>query len=159
MQDGEWAKPDPAFEGKIVVDQGGKFCGYCCESCANESTKYSFANPSARKTRTVVGALAEEGAGYSLLLFELSNNTEQVPLSYEIHDVSKANCIWSAKDPYGGFVPQGNARIALEELPCSNGAADRIMARFYEVDKSIGDNEALICEVDSWQKKTMVLWG
>lgn len=149
-------KPDPVFRGEIVVNQDGKFCGYCHE--VNESAKDSD-SLSARKTRSVVGAVAIEGEGYSLLLFKLSNDAKQPPLSYEIHELSNAGCFWSVKDLYGGFIPQGNAKIALEELPYSKEAADRIITKFYEVDNNIGDNEALICEVDSWQKKTLVLWG
>ena len=159
MQDGEWVKPDPAFEGEIVVDKDGKFCGYCSQPHISESEKYYGENHDNREIRSLVGAVAKEGKGYSLLLFKLSNDDEQMPLSYEIHDASVADCIWSAKDPYGGFVSHGNAKISLSEMPYSEKEAKSIMAKFCEVDKNVGDNEALICEVDSWQKKALVLWA
>ena len=160
MQDGEWAKPDPAFEGEIFVNKEGKFRGYCKQPYVNESAKYYGEEVCSSGTiRPIIGAVAKEGAGYSLVLFKLSNEEYQVPLSYEIHDASLADCIWSVKDPYGGFVPHGNARIVLEEEPYSTEKAKRIISRFDEADKKIGDNEALICEVDSWEKKSLVLWA
>lgn len=159
MENGDWAKPDPAFEGRIAVDENGKFCGWCEQACAEGSSNYHEDKLcESDKTRCLVGALAEEGDGYSLLFFKLSNDEWQPPLSYEIHATSTADCVWSAKDPGGGFVAMGNAMVSLEELQRSESSADRIRKQFREMYVSTAENDALLQEVGSLQKKALVLW-
>ena len=160
MQDGEWSKPDPAFIGKIAVNEDGKFCGYCKQLCIEGvSDKNNNEVRNVDKYRALVGAMAEEGDGYSLLFFKLSNEPWQAPLAYEVHDSSLADSVWSAKDPSGGFVAQGNARAWLEELSYTEESETRIKEQFCEVDISIGANNELINELGKWQKKTLVLWA
>lgn len=157
--DGGWIEIGPMFNGKILVDEVGKFCGYCeqhytegdggrCDEDACEAVKM----------RGIVGAIAKEGDGYSLLFYKLSNAPWQAPLLYEIHDASPTNCIWSAKDPGGGFIPRGNARVSLEELPYSKEIEDGIKVKFGEVDLENDCNKALVQEVGSWRKEPLVLW-
>ncbi len=156
---GDWIAPESAFEGEIAVNHDGKFYGWCEQRFVEGvSGRKDAIQRSADKVRSLVGALAEEGAGYSLTFFKLSNSSLQVPLLYEFHDASAADSIWSAEDPGGGFVPQGNARISLEEIPYSDAATAHIRDRFGETDISISQNDAMIREVDSWQPKNLVLW-
>lgn len=154
MQDGEWMQPDPAFVGEIVVDEDGKFFGWCDSLYINNREQHSEPN----WQHFLTGAVAEENGGYSLLFFRLSNVIWQPPMVCEIHDTSPADCVWAAKDPGGSFVPQGNARAKLEKLAYSDEYAERIKQRFQEVDTTIDHNAELIQEVDSWQQKKLVLW-
>lgn len=159
-RDGSWVEPDPAFEGEIVVNDAGKFYGWCEQFClegseSNEVKEFDGFN----KTRYLIGALAEEFGGYSVALFKLANVEWQAPIFYETHDVSSADSIWAAKDPGGCFVPYGNARISLTKLPFSENAAVRIKNRFSEANISINENDDLLREVESWREKTLVLWA
>ena len=155
MQDGEWMEPDPAFVGEIVADETGKFCGWCEELYGRYRETDTLISG---RIRYLVGAVAEENNGYSIMFFKLANNARLAPLLYETHDVSQADSYWSALGFSGGFAAQGNAKISLEELPYSEEDADRIKMRFNNVDEDIDENGALIQEVSSWQKKTLVLW-
>lgn len=157
MQNGEWIEPGPAFEGKIVVDEEGKFCGYCEEMHGKYADVDAEEVPA--KTRYLIGAAAEEGNGYSLAFFKMSNEARLAPLYYEVHGVSSTDCYWSAMGFSGGFTPQGNAEVSLEEeLPYSEEVADCIKKRFRGVDKEVNGNCALIHEVGLWKKKALVLW-
>lgn len=156
---GDWIAPAFAFEGEIAVNHEGKFYGWCEQAfIEGVSSQEEAVQRDADKVRSLVGALAEEGDGYSLMFFKLSNDTWQTPLLYEFHSASAADSIWSAEDPGGGFVPWGNAQIYLTEIPYSDAAATHIKDRFGETDISISRNDTLIREVDSWQSKNLVLW-
>lgn len=158
-ENGEWTIHNPAFAGEIAVDENGKFCGWCEQIYAEGSNGHYDEKPCENnKTRCVVGALAEENHGYSLLFFKLSNDEWQTPLSYEIHTDSTADCVWSAKDPGGGFVAQGNAMVTLEEIHYSKSKASRIRNHFRKMYTSTIVNDTLLQEVGSWKKKTLVLW-
>ncbi len=158
-EDGEWAKQNPAFKGEIIVNETGKFYGWCEQLYIEGSAgNKSGLTGEISKVRCLVGALAEEEGGYSLLFFKLSNTPWQTPLLYEIHGASAADCIWSAKDPNGGFVPQGNASVLLEEVPYSEENADKIKKHFCDVDISVSPNDELVRRVDSWKAKTVVRW-
>ena len=159
---GEWTKYNPAFRGEIVVNEMGKFYGWCEQFCAEGSARWNREPVPVNefnKIRCLVGALAEEDGGYSLLFFKLSNTPWQTPLLYEIHGESVADCTWSAEDPSGGFVSQGNAMVLLEELPYSEDVTNKIKEHFCEVDISLNKNDELVQEVDSWQAKTFVRWA
>ena len=159
-QNGEWTKSNPAFTGEIVVNDSGKFYGWCEQFCIEETDDLQIGGVSEdEETRYLIGALAKECNGYSLLFFKLSNAPWQAPLSYEIHDASAADCVWAAKDPCGGFVPQGNAMVSLEEVPYSKADAEQVRERFCDADISISENDALVQEVNSWNKKSLVLWA
>ena len=158
-QNGEWTNPDPAFAGEIVVNETGKFYGWC-DQYSTEGTNDLQAGGvyEIDETRYLIGALAKEGDGYSLLFFKLSNAPWQTPLLYEIHDVSATDCIWAAMDFDGDFAPKGNAMVSLEEIPYSKADAEQVRERFYDADISINENDALVQEVASWHKKSLVLW-
>lgn len=156
-QDGKWAEPDPAFAGEIVVDETGKFCGWCEELCGRYADTDATQKMPA-KIRYLVGAVAKESEGYSLSFFKMTNEAQLMPLFYEIHGVSTTNGYWAARDLCCGFAAQGNARALLEELPYSEKDADRIKKRFREVDEDVNGNSALIREVGLWQQKNLVLW-
>lgn len=155
MQDGEWMEPNPAFVGEIVVDETGKFCGWCEELYGRYKDNDALISG---RIRYLVGAIARESNGYSLLFFKLSNCKSLAPLLYEIHSDIHADCYWAAMGFFGGFAAQGNARVTLEELPYSEERADQIKLRFDNLDEEISENSALIQEVSSWQQKTLVLW-
>ena len=158
-ENGEWAKCSPAFAGKIVVNEMGKFYGWCEQFCTEGSAGHDCGPVNeTNKIRCLVGALAEEGEGYSLLFYKLPSMSLQTPLLYEIHSASAVDCVWSAEDPGGGFVSHGNAEVVVEEIPYSENAAISIRERFCETDISLSKNDWLIREVDSWQAKNLVLW-
>ena len=158
-QNGEWAKPNPAFIGEIVVNEDGKFYGWCEQYCVEGVIDLQVGGVyEVDEFRYLIGALAKECDGYSLLFFKLSNAPWQAPLSYEIHDASAADCIWSAKDPSGGFVPRGNAMVSLEEIPYSEAEVEYVKELFCDADISINVNDDLVRKVESWHKKTLVLW-
>lgn len=159
-ENGEWTKCSPAFEGKIVVNELGKFYGWCEQFCAEGSAGHDCGPVNEiNKIRCLVGALAKEDGGYSLLFFKLSSTPWQTPLLYEIHSTSTADCVWSAEDPSGGFIPYGNAVVLLEELSYSEDDANKIKEHFCDIDISLNKNDELVQEVDSWQAKTFVQWA
>ena len=141
-ENGKWTKHNPAFEGEIVVNDEGKFYGWCEQFCSEGSAGYNCDTVSdINKVRCMVGALAEEGEGYSLLFYKLPNMPLQTPLLYEIHSTSPADCIWSAEDPGGGFVSYGNAEVFVEEISYSEEAINGVRERFSEMDISFSKND------------------
>ena len=155
MMDGKWLEPDPEFAGEIVVDEAGKFCGWCEKLADKKREDIAKAN----WQFYLVGTMADENHGYSLQFLELSNVPWRPAVLFEIHTTSGADSIWSAKDPGGGFVPYGNARVDLEELEYSEEHADRVKRRFRAVDININHNGELIQIAHGWRKRTLVLWS
>ena len=142
------------------MDDAGKVCGWCSE-LYDAPTKERLPKEllgGANATRYLVGAMAPENNGYSILMFKLSNVRQQAPLLYEIHDAYPEDCSWSAMSLIGGFFSQGRAKIELEELPYSEEKANQIKERFDEVDLAVNNNLDLVHEVAEWKQKPITIW-
>lgn len=155
-ENGKWAEPDPAFAGEIVVDKEGRFCGYCDELYGDEGGRYTGDNYALNKVRYLVGSVAEKNDGYGVRFYKLSNDPWQAPLIYNQHHAENEG-FWGALTvlnlPIGDFTYMGEARISLEELPYTEEDADRIKARFGELDISVNDdlNGQMVIRASRWK--------
>lgn len=106
-QNGQWAAPEIAFKGEIVIDDEGAVYGYCDE----------FETSSFNNHQCFIGIYGKGGPkDRSIELYKLSNDPHQAIISYDISDVQAQNGIWLMES--GGsqtLIKQGNAKLELKE--------------------------------------------
>lgn len=129
-QGGEWAKPNPAFSGKIVLDEEkDQFRGYC------EELYCSSDQPEPVRFRILAGLFSEGRSG--IAFYKLSSDyTMFSPLIYVVPDLDDPEraSAWYAFDPFsGGFSPIEPARAAVEEETYSKDEEMRILNRYDEL--------------------------
>ena len=144
VQYGKWAKPNPSFEGEIVVDDANTFCGYCNEL-------YDSNMSALNKIRFLAGAIAPNGRNGKdgIAFYKMSNDTEQSPLMYVIPELENGKGEWAAASWDRGFFTIDEARVEIEEKLTSVPEEDekRIKAKFDELDKSVNFNKALLEQI------------
>ena len=153
-QNGIWSSPDPSFEGEIVVDPEGNFYGYCNEL-------YDSDAPEINRTRYLVGYYGSNDCmGEGIAFYKLSNLDIQSPLLYVKEDLYTENlCHWSSLqyclvdvDTCCGpgiayapaFIRVDEAEIRLKRARYSKAAAERIKAKYEEIDQTIALNKFLL---------------
>lgn len=146
FQYGEWAEPDPAFVGEIVLEDSGTFYGYCNEL-------YDDNMPDLNKNRFIAGAITANARNHKLgiAFYKLSNDEVQLPLMYVVPDLEDStNGEWAILSNFSGYFQRvDRAKIQLEELIFSNPEAEseRIRDRFEDLDRNINGNGQLIDQI------------
>ena len=146
FQYGEWAEPDPAFVGEIVLEDSGTFYGYCDEL-------YDEEMPDINKTRYLAGAIAANARNHKngIAFYKLSNDDEQLPLMYVMPDLEDENSgEWAALSTFSGYFQRvDSAKVKIEETNPDNPEeeAERILNKFDELDQTINGNGQLIAQI------------
>ncbi len=151
-QNGKWATPDPSFVGKIVVDNLGRFCGYCDEL-------YESEQPEENKLRFIYGQFGKslKNGKDAFVFYKLSNYEEQKPLLYEVIDKEDpSSWKWSALNMHwfsSTFSPQDGAKVDLEELEYSEEEAAAIRGRYGKIYIEDGINKLMLHLFDKFAKQ------
>jgi len=158
MDHGFWAFPNPSFSGEIVLCNDGYLRGYCEEFYESVFVdKQSDEN----KFRFIFGRLGISRLNNSdgLVFYKLSNNEQQGPLLYAIHDFdNQSKNIWLALgDNTGkiGFACQGSAKVKLEEIEYDQEKFDSISAKFDEIEKEGNLNDLLFLMFDKFASQIL----
>ena len=144
MLRGEWSEPDPAFIGKIVVDDEDNFYGVC-EELYDGPVTVNY------KERYLAGSFAPNGRNQrrGIAFYKMSNDPVISPLMYVVPDLSDVECgTWAGLTLFGVFKKQGKARVELEEVAFSEEEADEIKAQYKTLNKELNGNGQLIAQLD-----------
>lgn len=141
-QNGFWARPDPAFVGEIIMTDDHMFCGYCDELCKE-------ADDAGDKIRYLLGSFIDrKDENQGIEFYKMSNDARLMPLLYRIENLATGgDGTWYACLTDNGacfFLNRGDAKISVEEQPCSKKALERVRARFNEVNEDLYWNYFLI---------------
>lgn len=126
-QFGEWSKPDPSFDGHIIIDDDGYFIGYQNELYGAVADMEDLCND-LNNIRFVTGYIANNGkdGAEGICYLKLSQDSRQSPLLYVIPNIVKEG-EWAVM-PWldSHFVCKGRARLSLEEVAESDAITTKI---------------------------------
>ena len=149
---GEWSKPDPGFDGHIVVQDDGKFMGYHRELYGDVKGMESI-HTELNKLRLVVGYIApnnKDGAE-GIAFMKLSREDNQSPFMYVVPDLAEIG-EWAAPGLAGFFERKGAAKVSLEDVTDTDTTEIKdTIARLHEALLEADDeiNISLLNQVDT----------
>ena len=155
VQNGEWAKPDPSFTGKIVVDDNNEFYGYCDEL-------YSSSMSEINRIRYLSGVFATniESGQRGIAFYKMSNDRKQAPLMYVVPDLTDPEGgTWAALTEFGYFLEMGKSKITVEEEPFSEEEEKNIKAKYDNLDENVNHNKDLLTEDQIACTKSIIIHG
>ena len=144
-QFGEWAEPDPAFSGKIVVDENtDEFYGYCYEL-------YVGHLPESSGLRFLVGAFAPNArnGNRGIAFYKLSNDLNIDPYMYVTPDLTNPESgEWSALGTFGIYFERvDKSRVMIEEMAYSEEEEKRIKSTYEKIDRNREANKVMLDQV------------
>jgi hypothetical protein len=152
-QNGEWSQPDPSFKGKIIVEDDGSFSGYCDEL---------YGSISSDKTRYLFGHLAQDQHGKvtGIAFFKLSNDRNQVPLTYLVADLKTDRVAYwgSLSLSFATLVTcawHGQATINVKEESDSDEVRNSVAEHLDKFDANINRNRLYREEAAERCRKTI----
>lgn len=133
----KWAKPDPYFEGEIIMRNDGIFYGYSTEP---------------KETKYLVGVITETERGISDAQFYMMSNDYGVsPIFYNTHGgEDKLEGAWHEmkyqlnSNHMCTFVSKGEVWVKLEKQPYSGKSENRIETKFGKLKQGTVMNSRII---------------
>lgn len=130
----EWSKPDPGFDGYIVVSGDGSFIGYLNELYGPVIGMESLHND-LNRIRFITGYIAnnnkdgEEGVAF----LKLSEDENQSPLMYVVPNLAKEGSWAALRGDLGYFERRGRAKVLLEEVAESDDITEDIVCSYESI--------------------------
>ncbi len=143
---GEWRKPNPSFEGEILVDDEDNFTGYCNELYSVRPEleselkgRYEF--------RFLAGSFAKNGKDGELgmCFYKMSNSEEIESVVCLVPSLEKPEeGTYFFVGPFNIFLPEDGVRVKLEEVDYSVEEASKIIDSFVNLDTRLYMNDSLL---------------